>query len=285
MKIVEISEKGIKFDNGMYVTYKVESLFGVEDNVEFYFDFLSLRKEAYMYDYNKFSFWYEWAHSKIEDSELEDFKRIGLHLNKDINRDDQFVRRIDYKPEEFIHFSIPLYRKMKKNIQLEILKEYKIHLVDENDHVLLTLNGDESIELVNNYYRSNDEVEYDKNAVFKIWNEVDGETINFTNKKELKIDCYSEIEEYRYSVAFTRIDHIDDSEDVVLYENELVFEPINNGSGFRFGNRGGEMISYQCYWHGNPWSHHQYELNSCDVYYDNKLVLHLDNVPKGRILL
>lgn len=152
----------------------------------------------------------------------------------------------------------------KYTLEEKIASKVNIQILYDN-HEVLKMSGFDAIELPGNYIHSEEEIYYDENKVFTIKN-ITEEYIEFSNGKKLTYDHENDCCEINYA-DFKQIDDL--AFDMTFYENELVFEAVNE-CGIRFGNRGGNMVFIPCYSDQNG-----YYTTSVDLYYNGKLALHL----------
>lgn len=131
---------------------------------------------------------------------------------------------------------------------------------------VMTMNGESFIDPPGPLPFSDAPVSYDPRTAMTI-TEVTGEYIAFSNGKKITFDHRQNCCESNYA-DFEQIDDI--GRNAVYYENELVFEAIE-GSGFRFGNRGGLLNFIPCYSCQNG-----YYTTELDIFYDSALVLHME---------
>lgn len=309
MKIKKFTKSSIIFDNNKTLTYKIDNPLKV-DLYDYILDFISLPKEFYDYEFDEQDLIFSksilcfYSDNKNETQFTFDefssynYQTIGLLLKiKTIKliEYDYLGEKMQWPGKEVVRKEIyvPFYKKKRSltNDQMKVLEEQIIELektsdkysntnyileekiagevniqIYYNNENVLNFNGNDFIELPGNYIHSEKEINYDESKAFKIKN-ITEKYIEFSNGKKLTFD-YDEFDLCKYNYAdFMQIDDI--AKDTVFYENELVFEAVVN-CGIRFGNRGGNMIFVPCYSNQNG----NYS-SSVDIYYDNKLVLHL----------
>ena len=96
--------------------------------------------------------------------------------------------------------------------------------------------------------------------------------IQFSNGKKITYNHMPDCCEYNYA-DFLQIDDV--GKETIYYESELVFEVVEN-YGFRFGNKNGIMTFVPCYS-----SQSGYYTCELDIYYDEKLVIHLHHTQEN----
>lgn len=307
MRIKEITKNSILFDNGNTLTYTIEN--NLKYNLySFVIDFLGLSKKIYEYDFNeeKLRFLKSCVYfNHLSDDEMyedeihytynPDTSEFNVLLSSDIRNIGFILENEVIFPgthKFYKEFFVPIYRfkntitndqmnELEKQIN-EIQKESKKYVntkytLEEkilgevvikffyNDKEIIKFNGIDSMELPGNYIHSDNAINYDKSKSFKI-NQITEDYIEFSNGKKLTFNHEQDCCEINYA-DFTQIDDI--ALDTIFYENEFVFEVVEN-CGIRFGNRGGNMVFVPCYSDQNG-----YYSTSLDIYYDGKLVLHL----------
>ena len=276
LKDDEIDENTLKFDK-----YIVQLAFLSTDEIH---------EDEIHYTYNPYT-------STFDKKSYADERNIGILLSFEITKlieYDTSGKKIQYPRKVTItkEYFIPFYRKEKslnnqkiEELQNQILDiekntnkylntkysfedkiaaEVNIQILYDNQQIL-KMCGFDAIELPGNYIHSEKEIYYDESKAFTILT-VNEESIEFSNGKKLTFDHMEDCYEYNYA-DFTQIDDL--ALDMTFYENELVFEAVKE-CGIRFGNRGGNMVFIPCYSDQNG-----YYTTSVDIYYDNKLVLHL----------
>ncbi len=278
LKDVEINENTHKFDK-----YNVQLAF--LSNFEIYEDEIHYTYDSYRSEFNQD------YQSYVDERNVGIILSVKEEILVEVYRNGE---NMQYPGHEVIckEFFIPFYRKTKslKDQEIEELRnqisdiektsnkylntkytledkiaaEITIQIFYDNKEVL-KMSGYDGIELPGTYIHSEEIIHYDEKKAFTIKN-VTEEYIEFSNGKKLTFDHESDCCEINYA-DFIQLDDL--ATETIFYENELVFESVEK-YGFRFGNRGGNMIFVPCYTIQNG-----YYTSSVDIYYDEKIVLHV----------
>ena len=291
MKVKEITKDSILFDNGKALTYYIDNPFA-HPVFDLYVDFLSLPKRVYETEYmNSCVIGTNWTILKVSDTSKYSYNCLTS------NFDEKHMSCYDERNTGLYIFGeyVPLFKKKKElsetqlielenQIQLSTNKwgnseyslfdkisgEIKVYFTYDNE-VIAKFSAFDFLDLPGNYIHSDEPIHYELNKVFKIvrcW----GNCVEFSNGKTLTAN-HMETFGVENFADFAQMDSI--AWDTEFYENELVFEYVDD-CGFRFGNRGGNMVFVPCYSEKN--GHYDAELN---IYYDGKLVLCMPVVEGG----
>lgn len=250
MKAIEVTEEYILFNNGKKLSCRLAVPNESSENI-YFIDFLSLRNVIMEREF-------------VED-QFECFP--PTHICCDFE-DEPFGFCFGDKrwPHYYVHLFVMENPEFDWDSSDLADNPYPVTIF-YGDKEVLRLSHRRFMEIPCQYHASKTPVTYDHKTAMKIC-EVTSEYIKFTNGKKITYDHVRDCCEHNYA-DFEQIDDI--ARAAVYFENELIFEPIEN-AGFRFGNRGGFMAFVPCYSEQN--GHYTEQI---DIFYGYFPVLHLEH--------